>query len=63
MLLMLDTSQPYGPLGQSPIGEIFMHASTALLSSALDCGENAGVQRSGVGGGVVGQGRNSRAEF
>ena len=55
MLLMLDTSHsPIGPcrlLGQSPFGDNFRHASTVLLSSGLDCGENAGAGRGGVGWG------------
>ena len=42
-----DTSQspigPCGPSEQSPFGDSLRHASTALLSSALDCGENTGV--------------------
>ena len=42
-----DTSHspigPCGPLEQSPCGHILMCASTAVLSSALDCGENTGV--------------------
>ena len=58
MLVMFDTPHspigPCGSLGQSPLGDNFRHASTALLSSGLDCGENAGMGRSGVG-----QGRNS----
>ena len=54
VLSILDTSHsqigPCGPLGQSPFGDNFRQASTALLSSPLDCGENAGVGR---GGGAV----------
>ena len=50
---MLDKSHspigPYGPLGQSPSGDNFRHASAALLSACLDCGKNAGVGRDGVG--------------
>ena len=49
---MRDTSHspivPCGPLEQSPFGDNFRHALTALLSSGLDSGENAGV---GWGGG------------
>ena len=49
---MYDTSHspigPCGPLGQLPFGDNFRHASTALLRSGLDCGENAGA---GVGWG------------
>ena len=55
MLLMLATSlSPIGPcgtLGQFPFGDNFRHASTALLISTLDCGENAGVVWGGVGWG------------
>ena len=47
ILTMLDTSYsmigPYGQLNKSPSGDNFRHASTALLSSVLDCGDNAGV--------------------
>ena len=49
---MRDTSHspivPCGPLEQSPFGDNFRHALTALLSSGLVSGENAGV---GWGGG------------
>ena len=50
---MLDTSHssigPCGPLGQSPFRDNLRHASTALLSSDLDCGENAGMELAGRG--------------
>ena len=40
MSVVLDTSHdpigPFGPRAQSPTGEIVMHASTAVLSSARD---------------------------
>ena len=46
ILVMRDTSHspigPCGPLGQSPFGDNLRHASTALLSLGLECGENAG---------------------
>ena len=46
MSVTRDTSHspigPCGPLGQSPFGDKFRHVRTALLSSALDCGEKAG---------------------
>ena len=57
MVLMLDTSHspigPCRPFGQSPSGDNFTHASKALLSSGLDCGENAGCgwDRVGLGKG------------
>ena len=55
MLLILDTSHspisPSGPLGQLPFGDNFKHALTALLSSGLECGDNAEVGRGGVGWG------------
>ena len=45
-----DTSHsPIGPciyngaLEQSPFGDTFRHAPMALLSSTVDCGENAGM--------------------
>ena len=42
----LDTShsaiRPYGASEQSPFGDSLMHASTALWSSTLDRGKNAG---------------------
>ena len=45
MSVTLDTSQspscPLGPLAQPPFGESLRHASTALLSPALNSGENA----------------------
>ena len=49
MSVTLDTPHfpigPCGPSKQSPfVGETSRHASTALLISALDCGENAGVR-------------------
>ena len=48
MLLMLDTSQsligPCGPLEQWPSGDNSRHASMALLSSGVDCGEKPGVR-------------------
>ena len=54
MSVTLDTSHsaigPCGLSGQSPSGDNFRHASTALLSSLPVCGENAG----GAGGGAVG---------
>ena len=47
MSLTLDTFHspigPCGPLKQSPCWDILRHTSTALLSCALDCGENAGL--------------------
>ena len=47
MSVVLDTSHsPIGPCElseQSPFGDCSRHASTALLSSALDCSEIAGV--------------------
>ena len=47
MSVTLDTSQsaigPCRPLKQLPLGGNLRHAPTALLSSALDCGENAEV--------------------
>ena len=44
MSVTLDTSHaPTAPcLEQSPFGDNFRHASTALLSLGLECGENAG---------------------
>ena len=46
MSVTLDTSQsliaPCGPLEQSPFGDNLRHASTALLSFALDRGKRAG---------------------
>ena len=49
---MLDTSHsqigPCGWLGQSPFGDNFRHATTAVLSSGVDCGEKAGMGRGGV---------------
>ena len=57
MSVTLETSQsPSGPCGlleQSPFGDSLRHASTALRSSALDCGENAGVEM-GMGGAIIG---------
>ena len=35
-------------LGQSPFGDNFRHATTAVLSSGVDCGEKAGMGRGGV---------------
>ena len=53
MSVMLDTPHsligPSGPLWQSPFGDNFRHASTALLSSDLDCGGNAGMELAGRG--------------
>ena len=47
MSVTRDTSHspmgPCRPVERSPFGDSFKHLSTALLSSALDCGENAGV--------------------
>ena len=47
----LDTSHfpigPCGPLEQKPLGGSLRHESTALWSSTLDCGENAGVMCDG----------------
>ncbi len=44
MSVTLDTSHdpigPFGPCAQLPTGELSMHASTAVLSSARDCGVN-----------------------
>ena len=49
MLPMLDTSHspigPCRPLGQSPFGDNFRHASTAFLSSDFDCGEKTALGR------------------
>ena len=51
MSVMRDTSHsaigPSGPLEQSPFGDTWRHVSTALLSSALECGENARNGRQG----------------
>ena len=67
MPLMLETSHspigPSKPSRQSPFVDDFRHASTALLSLCLDCGENAVVEWDGAGSSTLGQGRNSRAEF
>ena len=53
MLSILETFHfpidPRGTLRQLPFGDNFRHASTALLSSCLDCGENAGMERAGRG--------------
>ena len=50
---MFDTSHstigPCQPSGQSPFGDNFRHASTALLRPGLDSGEKAGARRGGVG--------------
>ena len=47
MSVTRDTSHspidPCGPLEHSPFGDSLMHASTALLSCTLDCGENTDV--------------------
>ena len=47
MSVTLETSHspinPCRPLVQSPFQDKSRHASTVLLSSGLDCGENAGV--------------------
>ena len=44
-----DTSHvpidPCGPLEHAPFGDSLRHASSALLSWTLDCGENADVYR------------------
>ena len=49
MSVTLDTFHsrigPCVPLEQSPVGDTSRHASTALLSSALDFGENASAGR------------------
>ena len=48
MLVTLDTFHspigPVEPLEQLPCGDSLRHATTAILSSALDCGENAAVE-------------------
>ena len=66
MSVTLDTSHspigPCGPSEPSPLGDNLRHASTALLSSALDFGENTEVVATevvgtrGVGTGTVGTG-------
>ena len=47
MSVIFDTSQPaIGPCeldGPSPLADNVRHASTAPLSSGLDCGENTGM--------------------
>ena len=54
MSVTRDTShspiRPWGPFGQSPFGDSLRYVSTAFLSTALDCGENA---VTGEGGTIV----------
>ena len=53
MSVRRDTSHsPISPYKRSPLGDSLMDASTALLSSALESGENPG-----------NRGLSSRAEF
>ena len=53
MSLTRDTSHssigPCGPFEHSPFGDSLMHASTALFSCTLDCGENTGFYLEGGG--------------
>ena len=46
MSVIRDTSHvslgPWGPSKHLPFGDSLRHVSSALLSSSLDCGENAG---------------------